>query len=150
MADFAVYESLSREERLRRIGALFCKALALAFTPRQCLTEMQNVNLSASVGSVAKEGVARNESLREGDFALMKRFAPLGEFSPREATQFWGISRTSAYRRLQRLEHFGWLVRCGATNATRYQLTTRTLSVLKQVEQTVQAQQTSEIHSRSH
>lgn len=147
MADFAIYESLSREDRLRRIGALFCKAVALASARRQNFMGRQNVALSASMASTATERVARIEALREVECALLKRFAPLGEFSPREATQFWGISRTCAYRRLQRLEHAGWIIRHGATNAARFIFTPQTLLILKQVEQTVQAQQTSEIHS---
>lgn len=145
MADLAIYETLSREERLRRIGALFCKALALASAPRDSIKGMQSVPLPAPVGSAASEGVTGTESLREDDCALLKRFAPLGEFSPREATQFWGISRTSAYRRLRHLEHSGWIARHGETNAARYHLTPHILLILKQVSQSVQAQEMSGI-----
>lgn len=134
MADFAIYESLSREERIRRIGALFCKAVALTSAFEQRLEEKHSPISYAQKTSSVPEGGSIADLLQETDCALLNRFAPLGEFSPREATQFWDISRTSAYRRLQRLEHSGWIVRHGETSAARYRITTQTLPVRKQVE----------------
>ena len=126
------YEALSREERLRRIGALFYKAVVISLARKQILGE--------GAGGDSPDGTAVPAVclLSEENFALLQRYAGLGEIAPREATEFWGVCRTTAYRRLLSLEQGGWIVRHGATTATRYTFTKQARALLEQVEQAKQ------------
>jgi len=133
------YEALSREERLRRIGALFYKAVVISLARKQAEAEAgcgegsDHTREDTPVGASA----ARSEtpSLPEGDLALLRRYARLGEIAPRDATEFWSVSRTTAYRRLVDLEKAGWIERRGATKATRYVFTAQARGLLERVEQ---------------
>jgi hypothetical protein len=130
MALLADHESLSRGERLRRIGALVAKAVALASPP------VWGQEPGSDTGLVPV-------SPREGDFtqeaeALLQRFVRLGEFAPHDAAIFWGVSRSTAYRRLRRLEQAGCIKRQGETNAVRYHLIFEKLPLAAQVNQIVQ------------
>lgn len=126
------YEALSREERLRRIGALFYKAVVISLARKQALAE--------EAGGDAPDGTAVLAAglLSEEDLALLRRYARLGEIAPRDATEFWGVCRTTAYRRLLSLEQGGWIVRHGATTATRYTFTKQARALLEQDEQAKQ------------
>lgn len=124
MAPLANLESLTREERLRRIGALVAKAVALASAP----IRQQGQGADASLISVPPG---------DGEYAqethdLLQRFVRLGEFAPHEAAIFWGVSRSTAYRRLRRLEQAGCIKRQGETNAVRYHLIPEKLAVAAQ------------------
>ena len=91
------YEALSREERLRRIGALFYKAVVISLARKQALAE--------EAGGDSPDGTAilAADSLSEEDFAPLRRYAGPGEIAPRDATEFWGVCRTTAYRRIVEL-----------------------------------------------
>lgn len=132
MADRIDYGSLSEKERMKRIGALFCKAVTLTLTRQNgdlgAPPAVKNIATAMAIGDCHEVSVLEKDSV-----ALLKRFARLGEFSPREAIQFWRISRTSAYRRLRNLERSGWIVKNGKTNAVRYLIVAQTHSILKQV-----------------
>lgn len=110
MAELADYESLGWEERLRRIGALVAKGVVLA--------SLQGSQTGTVPSSQRAGGLLQGE---EQD--LLQRFEHLGEFAPHEAAAFWRVSRSTAYRRLHRLEQAGWIERHGKTNAVRYHLT---------------------------
>jgi hypothetical protein len=130
MVPLVNYESLSREERLRRIGALVAKAVALASVPVRLQGQRANagrVPVSLDEGDLAPEAQA-----------LLQRFARLGEFAPHEAATFWGISRSTAYRRLRRLEQAGCIERHGETTAARYRLVFEKSPIPAQVNQVVQ------------
>lgn len=131
------YEALSREERLRRIGALFYKAVVISLARKQALAEKTGDDAPARVGGDPPDGAAvlAAISLPEEELALLRRYARLGEIAPRDATEFWGVSRTTAYRRLLSLEQGGWIVRYGATTATRYTFTKQARTLLGQDEQ---------------
>jgi len=122
MADNVDYESLSQEERLKRIGALFCKAATLILSRQSMMPDARPVASDVSVVPTKPQGTLDVATLRAEELALLKRFSSLGEFSPREATQFWRTSRTSAYRRLRSLEEAGWIVKNGNTSAVRYRI----------------------------
>ncbi|MBB5351620.1 DNA-binding MarR family transcriptional regulator [Haloferula luteola] len=126
------YEVLSREERLRRIGALFYKAVVISLARKQALAE--------EAGGDAPDGTAVLAAglLSEEDLALLRRYAGLGEIAPRDATEFWGVCRTTAYRRLLSLEQRGWIVRHGATTATRYTFTKQARALLERDKQAKQ------------
>lgn len=126
------YEALSREERLRRIGALFYKAVVISLARKQALDEETDGD------SPDETAVLAAGSLSEEDLALLRRYAGLGEIAPRDATEFWGVCRTTAYRRLLSLEQGGWIVRHGATTATRYTFTKQARALLEQDEQAKQ------------
>lgn len=134
MAPSLDYNSLSREERLRRIGALLCKATSLS------LMRDKRSHESASPGCepIDQTLFAVRESPEQDELNLLQHFARFGEFSPKEALEFLNISRTSVYRKLLRLESAGWIVRQGKTTATRYVIADR----LKQVKRTVQSLET--------
>lgn len=132
------YEALSREERLRRIGALFYKAVVISLARKQTEAEAASGDGSAHAREVTPAGAStvtsEMTSLPEDDLALLRRYALLGEIAPREATEFWGVSRTTAYRRLVELEKAGWIERRGATKATRYVFTVQARGLLERVE----------------
>lgn len=134
------YEALSREERLRRIGALFYKAVVISLARKQGIAGETGEDGSAQAGEVSPQetDVLRTASLPEDDLALLRRYAGLGEIAPRDATEFWGVCRTTAYRRLLSMEQGGWIVRRGATTATRYTFTKQARALLEQDEQAKQ------------
>lgn len=119
------YEALSREERLRRIGALFYKAVVISLARKQALAGKTGGDVPArnDEDSPQETDALGTVSLSEEDLALLHRYAKLGKIFPRDATEFWGVCRTTAYRRLLSLERGGWIVRHGATTATRYTFT---------------------------
>lgn len=134
------YEALSREERLRRIGALFYKAVVISLARKQGMAGENGGDVPAQAGENSPQetdapGIAL---LPEEDLALLRRYAGLGEIAPRDATEFWGVCRTTAYRRLLSLERGGWIVRHGATTATRYAFTKKARALLEQDEQAKQ------------
>jgi DNA-binding MarR family transcriptional regulator len=135
------YEALSREERLRRIGALFYKAVVISLARKQALAGETGGDISSQAGedSVHETNTLEAASLSDEDLAILRRYAGLGEIAPREATEFWGVCRTTAYRRLLSLEQGGWIVRHGATTATRYTITKKARVLLEQDEQAKQA-----------
>ena len=128
MTPLADQESLSREERLRRIGALIAMALALS-------------SLQRSQTSLVPFSERENGLLERKEQALLQRFKDLGEFAPHEAAAFWGVSRPTAYRRLRRLEQAGWIERHGKTNAVRYRLIFEKLGPMAASERTIAPQQ---------
>ena len=139
------YEALSREERLRRIGALFYKAVVISLARKQGIAGETGEDVPAQAGEDSPQetdapGIAL---LPEEDLALLRRYAGLGEIAPRDATEFWGVCRTTAYRRLLKLEQGGWIVRHGATTATRYTITKKAHVLLEQDEQAKQGREDS-------
>ncbi|MFT3991047.1 MAG: hypothetical protein QM680_06510 [Luteolibacter sp.] len=131
------YEALSREERLRRIGALFYKAVVISLARKQGIIGETGGDVPAQVGgdSPQETDTLITASLPEEDLALLRRYARLGEIAPRDATEFWGVSRTTAYRRLLGLEQGGWLEKRGAAKATRYTFTGQTRTLLERLKQ---------------
>lgn len=124
------YESLSRDERIRRVGVLFAKAATIicerAINDRLSRLE---ATLNEATGKMV------SPIWEEYETALLQRYSGLGAFSPHEAMLFWGISRTSCYRRLRKLENCGWIRRIGRTSAVKYVLAGETQIVLKQLGQ---------------
>ena len=108
---YSTYESMDREERLRRIGALFSKAVTLIGNRDPDVTTAMGADMAKS---------ASTEQWPEFLEPLVRRFQSLGTFSPKEAADLWVISRTSCYRRLRQLETEGWIIRNGKTRAVRY------------------------------
>ena len=146
MATLSDYDSLSREERLQRIGALLCKAVSLSLMRESRLQE------SPSAGQGAIEQATETstpsavvEPPEKDAFTLLQHFSKFGEFSPKEAMKFLNISRTSTYRKLLRLESSGWIVRQGKTNSARYVITGR-LEQVKQIMQSLEAERTTDDH----
>ena len=116
------YEALSREERLRRIGALFYKAVVISLARKQALAGETGGDVPTRTGedSPQETDALGTASLPDEDLTLLRRYARLGEIAPRDATKFWGVSRTTAYRRLLGLERGGWIERRGTAKAARY------------------------------
>lgn len=133
------YESLSREERLRRIGALLCKAATLALEQERREAEETN-GTPALPGHAPSSGgtVDAAVALLPEELALLRRFVHLGELTMREAMRFWETSRTTAYRRLTRLIQAEWIERFGATNATRFRFTGKARRAVQPLEPTLQ------------
>ena len=127
MVPLADYETIPPEERLRRIGRLLCKAAVLALARREA--GETGMKAPAIAASHAMEETGANESgpLNMEEQELLHRVRRLGGISPREASQLWKVSRATTYRRLSALEKQGWIVRKGATTATRYVLTRQAL-----------------------
>lgn len=132
------YESLSREERIRRIGAILGKAVTLRLERERVAREGGGEappvpDGTRPSGHELSAPDAPDEPLADDELILMRKTAALGHLHPRDATAFFGSSRTTAYRRLQHLERGGWLVRYGQGKASRYHLTGKALSVLKRI-----------------
>lgn len=102
---------MDREERLRRIGVLFSKAVTLIGN--------RHIDVTSATGADAAKSASTGQ-WPEFIEPLVRRFQSLGTFSPKEAADLWAISRTSCYRRLRRLETDGWIIRNGRTRAVRY------------------------------
>ena len=136
------YESLSREERIRRIGAILGKAVTLRLERERAAKESAGGIPTASEeappsGNELSVPNVPDEPLASDELTLMRRVATLGHLHPRDAAAFFGSSRTTAYRRLQRLERGGWLVRHGQGKASRYHLTDKAHSALKRMKRIV-------------
>ncbi len=135
------YESLNREERLRRVCTLLAKAVTLA-----CIREQAANGDAAPIpaarknpGPVVTAEVENRDDLQSGDLALLREIHRWGEISPRDASLLWSVSRATTQRRLSRLELAGWIARHGSTSATRYRLTEQASPLLSQVSQAMQA-----------
>jgi hypothetical protein len=112
------YESLSREERIRRIGAILGKAVTLRL-------ERERAGRDADGEVPTASGEAQSschylsasdlsaEPLASDELILMRKAATLGHIYPRDASACFGSSRTTVYRRLQHLERGGWIIRRG-------------------------------------
>ena len=109
---------------------MVAKAVALASPPPWRQGQGPDAGL---VPVSPKEGDSAQEAQ-----ALLQRFTRLGEFAPHEAATFWGVSRSTAYRRLRRLEQAGCIKRQGETNAVRYHLIFEKLPIAVQVNQIVE------------
>ncbi|MFT3991852.1 MAG: hypothetical protein QM680_10635 [Luteolibacter sp.] len=131
------YEALSREERSRRIGALLYKAVMISLARQQGIIGEADggVPFQSGENTLQKTDEPGTASLPEEDLGLLQRYARLGEIAPRDATEFWGVSRTTAYRRLLGLEQGGWLEKRGAAKATRYTFTGQTRTLLERLKQ---------------
>ena len=78
------YESLSREERLRRIGALLCKAATLALEQERREAEEANGTPALSSHPPSSGGtVDAAVTLLPEELALLRRFVHLGELTMR-------------------------------------------------------------------
>jgi hypothetical protein len=134
MGNTDTFHFLSPEQRLRRIGALFSKAATLAFI-RNIPPEPLSPDGSESRGELEKSPATPEGTLRgpipSKDLALLERFYQWGKVTPRDAARFWEASRATTYRRLLRLEKDGWMIRHGATRATHYSITEKSLRLLK-------------------
>lgn len=137
MAQTVLYDSLDAGERLRRVGVLLCKAATLARIREETLSDVpqRTATSSSSQPHPAQVGQILPEcsELIPEELALIERLVRLGPMSPQEITHFFGLSRTTSYRRIQRLERAGWIAKSGATRATRYLLTEAARARLKQM-----------------
>lgn len=139
------YESLSREERLRRIGAILSR-VATRYLEREraeALRQSQVLSSQSDPASSAPttEALSSNTpSLPPEEFSVLQRFVAFGEVIPREAMRFWSVSRTTAYRRLTRMQQDGWVERHGATTATRFRFTPAAYRLLQQANQAMSPQ----------
>jgi uncharacterized membrane protein len=132
MAPLADYETITPEERLRRIGRLLCKAAILALARREAGEVSKVDNPTArSGGNETAEDCPLNAEEQE----LLHRTRRLGGISPREVSRLWKVSRATTFRRLSSLEKQGWIARKGATTATRYVLTRQALDWLEKPSQ---------------
>lgn len=133
------YESLSREERIRRIGAILGKAVTLRLERERAAREGGGEVPPApdGAGPSGHELSAPDLPLASDELILMRKAATLGHLHPRDAAACFGSSRTTAYRRLQHLERGGWLVRHGQGKASRYHLTDKAHSALKRMKRIV-------------
>ncbi len=137
------YEFLSREERIRRIGAILGKAVNLRLA-----REHANNAGAGEVSTPSDESPpsghefsisdASAQSLTADELILLRKAAVLGCIRPHEATAFFGTSRTTTYRRMQDLKQRGWLVRREKGKASRYVLTDQARSVLKRLKRQMQ------------
>ena len=134
------YESLSREERLRRVCALLSKAVTLACIREQAANrEAAQIPVGGNKSGPAATAETENwENLQPADLALFREIHRWGEISPREAIRLWGVSRATAHRRISGLERAGWIAKHGATTAARYRLTGQATALLRQVRQVMQ------------
>lgn len=136
------YESLSREERILRIGAILGKAVTLRLERERAAREGAGGVPPASEeappsGHEAFPTDMPTEPLASDELTLMRKAATLGHLHPRDAAAFFGSSRTTAYRRLQHLERRGWIIRQGQGKASRYHLTEKSYSALKRMKRIV-------------
>lgn len=129
MAPLADYETISPEERLRRIGRLLCKAAILALARREAEGDGKQTPVVSANHPPAETGTGASP-LNAEEQELLHRARRMGGISPREASRLWKVSRATTYRRLSSLEKQGWIVRKGATTATRYVLTRQALDWL--------------------
>lgn len=132
------YESLSREERIRRIGAILGKAVTLRLERERVAREdIKGVPTAFAEAPPSTHECSAPEVLAEKlaseELTLMRRAATLGHLHPRDAAACFGSSRTTTYRRLQHLERDGWIVRHGRGKASRYHLTDKAHVVLKRI-----------------
>ncbi len=136
------YESLSREERIRRIGAILGKAVTLRLERERAAREGADGVPTAS-GDAPPSGHefsapdVPDEPLASDEMTLMRKAAALGHLHPRDAAACFGSSRTTAYRRLQHLERGGWIIRQGQGKASRYHLTDKAHLALKRMKRIV-------------
>jgi hypothetical protein len=136
------YESLSREERIRRIGAILGKAVTLRLERERAAREgggrvSPAPDEERPSGHELSAPDVPTELLASDELTLMRKVATLGHLHPRDAAAFFGSSRTTAYRRLQHLERGGWIVRHGQGKASRYHLTDKAYSALKRMKRIV-------------
>lgn len=136
------YESLSREERIRRIGAILGKAVTLRLERERAAREDGGEvppapDEARPSGHELSTSDVLDEPLANDELTLMRKVAALGHLHPRDAAAFFGSSRTTAYRRLQHLERGGWLIRHGKGKASRYHLTAKAHSALKRMKRNV-------------
>ena len=134
------YESLSREERLRRVCVLLNKAVTLACIREEAAnSEAAPIPVGGNKSSpTATADIEDRENLQSADVTLLREIHRRGEIFPREATRLWGVSRATAHRRISRLERAGWIAKHGATTAARYRLTEQATALLRQVRQDMQ------------
>lgn len=133
MAPVTDYETIAPEERLRRIGRLFCKAAILAIARRDaesCETDKPSAVASNS-GKADNSKTHGRSPLKSEEFEFLRHVVRSGGIAPREASRFWKVSRATAYRRLSSMEQQGWIVRNGATTGTRYLATAQARDLLK-------------------
>ncbi len=133
MAPVTDYETIAPEERLRRIGRLFCKAAILAVARRDAESrEADEPSVVASqCGEVDDSKTNEEGSLKMEELELIRHAVRSGGIAPREASRLWKVSRATTYRRLSSMEEQGWIVRNGATTATRYLATPQARDLLK-------------------
>lgn len=139
------YESLSREERLRRIGAILSRIATRYLECERDDALRQSQVLSSQVDPASSTPITEVLSsnapgLPPEEFSMLQRFAAFGEVTPREAMRFWSVSRTTAYRRLARMQQDGWVERHGATTATRFRFTPAASRLLHQANQAMPPQ----------
>lgn len=133
MAQLREYDNLGRDERLRRVGEILCKAVFLAGRKDGDTLEVCN---TATTDPVSKQSSL--PPLDQVERQLVDKLNATREIAPRDATELWQVSRTTAYRRLTKLERAGWVEKHGSTIAIRYRLTPQGRADLQQVNQAVQ------------
>lgn len=137
------YESLSREERIRRIGAILGKAVTLRLERERAAREgLGGISIASDKVSPSSPELSSAEMpaepLANDELILLRKASTLGQLHPRDAASFFGSSRTTVYRRLHHLEQAGWIVRHGQGKASRYHLTEKAYSALKRMKRSVQ------------
>lgn len=136
MNPLSEYESLSYEERIRRIGAILGKAVTLRVMREQeekAAAELERLEQASHEGDEDPLPAMPDEALTEEEWLLLRKTALMGNLHPRDAATYFGSARTTTYRRLQKLEQEGWLYRQGKGKASRYHLTIKAHAALKQV-----------------
>lgn len=126
MPPSTTYDSLDREERLRRVGVLFSKAATLILARQQLADDIQQ-----DVASEALTMAGKANDWPDWQMQLFRRFVPLGEFTPKDALGLWMTSRTSSYRRLQQLMKDGLIIPKGQTRSLHYHFTSLGLSLFR-------------------
>jgi hypothetical protein len=119
-------EQLSREERLRRIGALLSKGVTSLLTREQERARDQALPPQkvdgASQLSEATEQTADARICPETVTAILGYLGRVGSGSPRNIQTGLGLPKTTVYRYLRRLVLLGKVARSGQTTSVCYRL----------------------------
>ena len=108
-------ENLTHAERLVRIGKILAKGIG-----RSRILNQEEPYCSLGEGRQARH----DENPRIGDDSLriLRFLKKVRRASPLEIRNRFGLSRTTAYRRLKGLEKYGLVTRCGRTRDVVYEI----------------------------
>jgi CRP-like cAMP-binding protein len=115
---------LSRSERIQRIGELLSKGVALLLSreaaEKQSAASKHEVIKSKTSIEATKFDMS-SQRCNEGE-AIINYLRRVGSASPRDMQGSLGLSKTTLFRRLDRLIAVGVVIRSGRTTAIRYGL----------------------------
>lgn len=115
---------LTRAERLRRIGELLAKGVALMLAEERtqvCKPNAVSAGERPDVFGIAGESVT-GHPLVETERAICDYVQKVRTASPRDIQRACSLSKATAFRALTRLVQRDVLTRTGGTTAVRYQL----------------------------